>query len=70
MVADQRHLCAKTYMTDIAVEVENDWWETGSGLWGDNQISSLTLNKDLKLSNKSARWLHQLKDKEMKKEQE
>jgi hypothetical protein len=34
--AGQRHLFAKASITDIAAEVENDWWETRSGSWGDN----------------------------------
>ncbi len=68
VAADKWHLCAKTFIVDIAAEVEDDQWETRSGSWGDNQIGSPTFNKDLKLSKKSARFLHQLKDKEMKKE--
>jgi hypothetical protein len=69
VAADQRQLCAKTFITDIAAEEENDWRETCSGFCGDNWTGSPTLRKDLKLSKKSARCLHQLKDKEMKKEQ-
>ncbi len=52
--ADQRHIYAKT---SITAEVENDQQKTRSGYWGDEQTGSPTLNKDLKLSKKSARWL-------------
>jgi hypothetical protein len=66
--ADQRHPCEQTFIADIATEVENDLRNLRSGSWGDDQIVSPTLRKDLKLSQKSARWWRQLKEKEMKKE--
>jgi hypothetical protein len=66
--ADWRLLCAQTFITGIAAKVENDQRESFSGLWGDNQAVSPTLNKDLKLSRKSAKWWCQLKTKDMKKE--
>jgi hypothetical protein len=43
--------------------VENEQWENRKGLWGDGQTGSGTLNKDLKLSMKSARWLPKLGEK-------
>jgi hypothetical protein len=52
VVVDQRHLCAKASIADIAAEVENDIRELRSGSWGDGQTSSPILNKDLKLSKK------------------
>ncbi len=65
---DQRNLCAMTFIAGIAAEVENDWWEACSGLRGDDKTNSPILDKDLKLSKKLARWWHQLKGKEIKKE--
>ncbi len=62
--ADRRLLCAQVLIADIAAEVENDRRETLSGSSGDNQTVSPTLNKDLKLSRKSAKWWGQLKAKE------
>jgi hypothetical protein len=53
--ADGRFLFAQALIADIAAEVENDRQETLSGLGGDNQTISPTLNTDLKLSKKSAR---------------
>jgi hypothetical protein len=67
--ADQRHLCAQTFIVDVAAEVENVQCETRSGSWRGDQTVSPTPNMDLKLSKNSARWWHQLKAKEMKKEQ-
>jgi hypothetical protein len=68
-VADQRLLCAQTFIASIAAKVENDWRESLSGLLGDNQaVSPTTLNKNLKLSRKSAKCWRQLKAKDMKKE--
>ncbi len=67
--ADQRLLLAQTFFTGIAPKVENDRRESLSGLWGDNQAVSPILNKNLKLSRKSAKWWRQLKAKDMKKEQ-
>jgi hypothetical protein len=67
-VVDQRHLCAQTFNVDITAEVENDQRQIRSGSWGDDQTGSPTLNEDLKLSKKLARWLRQLKDRKMKKE--
>jgi hypothetical protein len=66
--ADQRLLCAQTFIAGIAAKVENDRRESLSGLWGDDQAVSPTLNKNLKLSRKSAKWWRQLKAKNMKKE--
>ena len=66
--ADQRLLCAQTFIAGIAAKVENDRRESLSGLWGDDQSVSPTLNKNLKLSRKSAKWWRQLKAKDMKKE--
>jgi hypothetical protein len=63
--ADRRYLCAQTFIT---AKVENESRENCSGSWGDNQTISPTLNKDLKLSKKLARWQWQLRDKDMKKE--
>ncbi len=51
---------------NIAAKVQNDQRETCSGSRGDNQTVSPTLNKDLKLSKKSSRWLPKLRDKETK----
>jgi hypothetical protein len=62
-------LCTHNFIAGITAEVKNDQWVTRSGSWGDEQTSSPTLNKDLKLSKKLARLLHQLEDKEMKEEQ-
>jgi hypothetical protein len=59
--ADQRLLCAQVLIADIAAEVENDLRKTLSGSWGDDQTISPTLNKDLKLSQKTAKWWCQLK---------
>ncbi len=56
MAADQRLLCAQALIANIAAEVENDCRETLSGSWGDDQTVSHNLNKDLKLSKKSASW--------------
>ncbi len=67
--ADWRHLCEHTFISSITAKVEDDRRGTLSGSWADDQTISPTLNKDLKLSQKSARWWRQLKDKEMKKEQ-
>jgi hypothetical protein len=64
VAADRRLLCAQALIADIAAEVENDRWKTLSGSWGDDQIVSPTLFKDLKLSRKSAKWWCQLKAKE------
>jgi hypothetical protein len=66
--ADQRFLCAQTFIASIAAKVENDRCESLSGLWGDDQAISPTLNKNLKLLRKSAKWWRQLKAKDMKKE--
>ncbi len=66
--ADQRLLCAQTFFAGIAPKVENDRRESLSGLWGDDQAVSPILNKNLKLSRKSAKWWRQLKAKDMKKE--
>ncbi len=66
--ADQRHPCVQTFIADIAAKVENDQRNPRLGSWGDDQNVSPTLSKDLKLSQKSARWWRQLKEKEMKKE--
>ena len=66
--ADRRLLCAQTFIAGIAAKVENDRRESLSGLWGDDQAVSPTLNKNLKLSRKSAKWWRQLKAKDMKKE--
>ncbi len=66
--ADLRLLCAQTFFAGIAPKVENDWRESLSGLWGDDQAVSPILNKNLKLSRKSAKWWRQLKAKDMKKE--
>ncbi len=65
---DHRHPCAQTFIADIAAEVENDRRNPRLGSWGDDQNVSRTLSKDLNLSQKSARWWRQLKEKEMKKE--
>jgi hypothetical protein len=54
--SDQRLLCAQTFIAGIAAKVENDQRESLSGLRGDDQAVSPTLNKDLKLSRKSAKW--------------
>ncbi len=67
-VMDQRLLCAQTFIASITAKVENDRRESLSGLWGDDQAVSPTLNKDIKLSRKSAKWWRQLKVKDMKKE--
>jgi hypothetical protein len=69
VAADQKRLCTQTFIAGIAAEVENDRQEIRSGSRGDGQTVSPTLNKDLKLSKKSARWWRKLKDKDMKKEQ-
>ncbi len=69
MSAVWRHLGAPTFIADITAYVEKDRRETRSGSWVDDQINSSTLDKDLKLSKKLARWWRQLKGKEMKKEQ-
>ncbi len=61
---DRRLLCAQALIADIATEVENDRRKTLSGSWGDDQIVSPTLYKDLKLSRKTAKWWRQLKAKE------
>ena len=66
--ADLRLLCAQTFFAGIAPKVENDRRESLSGLWGDDQAVSPILNKNLKLSRKSAKWWRQLKAKDMKKE--
>jgi hypothetical protein len=66
--ADQRLLCAQTFFVSIAPKVENDRRKSLSGLWGDDQAVSPILNKNLKLSRKSAKWWRQLKAKNMKKE--
>jgi hypothetical protein len=66
--ADQRLLFAQTYVAGIAAEVENDRRKSLSGSWGDDKTVSPILRKDLKLSKNSARWWHQLKATEMKKE--
>jgi hypothetical protein len=66
--ADRRLLFAQTFIAGIAAKVENDRRESLSGLWGDDQTVSPILNKDLKLSRKSAKWRRQLKSKDMKKE--
>ncbi len=60
--ADQRPPCAQTFIVDIAAKVENDRRNPRLGSWGDQNVSP-TLSKDLKLSQKSARWWHQLKEK-------
>ncbi len=65
---DLRLLCAQTFFTGIAPKVENDRRESLSGLWGDDQAVSPILNKNQKLSRKSAKWWRQLKVKDMKKE--
>jgi hypothetical protein len=67
-VAVWRHLGAPTFIAGITAEVEKDQQETRSGSWVDDQTNSSTLDKDLKLSKKLARWWRQLKGKEMKKE--
>jgi hypothetical protein len=54
--AERRLLCAQTFIAGIAAKVENDRRESLSGLRGDDQAVSPTLNKDLKLSRKSAKW--------------
>jgi hypothetical protein len=64
--ADERLLCAQTFIAGIAAKVENDRRKSLSGLWGDDQAVSPTLNKNLKLSRKSAKWWRQLKAKNMK----
>jgi hypothetical protein len=56
-MVDHGHLCAKMSIANITAEVENDWRETRSGSWGDNQTSSPTPNKELKPSKKLAMWL-------------
>jgi hypothetical protein len=66
--ADGRLLCAQTFIAGIAAKVENDRCESLSGLWGDDQAISPTLNKGLKLSRKTAKWWRQLKVKDKKKE--
>jgi hypothetical protein len=66
--ADQRLLCAQTFIAGIVTKVENDQRESLSDLWGDYQAVSPTLNKDLKLSGKAEKWWRQLKAKDMKKE--
>jgi hypothetical protein len=66
--ADQRLLCAQTFVAGIAAEVENDRRKSLSGSWGDDKTVSPILSKDLKLSKKSARWWRQLKATKMKKE--
>jgi hypothetical protein len=66
--ADQSLLCPQTFITGIAAKVENDRCESLSALRGDNQAISPTLNKDLKLSRKLAKWWRQLKAKDKKKE--
>jgi hypothetical protein len=38
--ADQRLLCAHTFVTCIAAEVENDWRKSLSGSWGDDKTVS------------------------------
>jgi hypothetical protein len=48
-------LCAQTFIPSIATEVENDRRKSLSGSLVDNETYSPTLNKDLKLSKKSAR---------------
>ncbi len=63
-----RLLCAQTFFAGVAPKVENDRRESLSGLWGDDQAVSPILNKNLKLSRKSAKWWRQLKVKDMKKE--
>jgi hypothetical protein len=67
--AGQSHLCEQTFISDIVTEVENDRQDTHLSSWGNDQTGPPTHNKDLKLSKKSARWLCQLKEKEMEKEQ-
>jgi hypothetical protein len=42
-------------IVDIAAKVENDWRNPCLGSWGDDQTVLPTLNKDLKLSQKSVR---------------
>ncbi len=59
--ADQRHLCAKTFNTIITAEMVNNRQEACSDSWDDDQTGSPILNKDLKLSKKSPRWLSHLK---------
>jgi hypothetical protein len=66
--ADQRLLCAQTFIAGIGAKVENDRRKSLSGLWGDDKTVSPILSKDLKLSKKLARWWRQLKATEMKKE--
>ncbi len=66
--ADQRLLCAQTFIAGITAKVENDRRESLSGLWCDDQAISPTLNKDIKLFRKLAKWWRQLKAKDMKKE--
>jgi hypothetical protein len=67
-VADQRLLCAQTFIAGIINKVENDRRKSLSGLLRDDQAVSPTLNKNLKLSRKLAKWCRQLKAKDMKKE--
>ncbi len=68
-MADRRLLCAQTFITGIVAKVENDRCESLSGLRGDDQAISPTLDKDVKLSRKLAKWWRQLKAKDKKKEQ-
>jgi hypothetical protein len=71
--ADQRHLYAKTSITNIAIKVENDQQENVRKLTQAHgvmtQMVHATLHKDLQLSKKLARWMTILVDKEIKKEQ-
>jgi hypothetical protein len=69
----QRHLSAKTSITDIAADVENDHRETARKLAQAHGVSTkmvhANLCKDPKLSEKFARWLSKLTRKEIKKKQ-
>ncbi len=60
-VADQRNLNAKASLADIAAEVENNWRESVMKLALAHEISAKmihgALHKDLKLSQKSTRWV-------------
>jgi hypothetical protein len=66
--ADRRLLCAQTFINGITAKVKNDWRESLSCLWGDDQAVAPTLNKDLKLSQKTAKRWRKLEAKDMKKE--
>ncbi len=71
-VADQRNINAKASLADIAAEVKNDWRASVMKLALAHEISAKmihgALHKDLKLSQKSTRWVTKMLYEEIKKE--